>query len=251
MNLADYQTLNDNVLSFTRDQASKFAKQVAGDFNPLHDIDSRRFCVPGDLLFVSLLDRYGLAGVTSVEFAGMVNDGVSFELPETIGNSFDLVGNDGGNFLSFVNEGKRIASNVCVRALAQRYVEFSGLAFPDILVPLMESRDVMINPTRPLVIYKSMTIELTSDGIDFFSSTDASDQSSSGILDTLLLELTNSTLEVAGKKGEVELKFVIKSNDNLLGQGVKEMILGGLRPFEKSTIDDIVLQYNEWKKTKR
>ena len=109
----------------------------------------------------------------------------------------------------------------------------------------------MINPTRPLVIYKSMTIELTSDGIDFFSSTDASDQSSSGILDTLLLELTDSTLEVAGKKGEVELKFVIKSNDNLLGQGVKEMILGGLRPFEKSTIDDIVLQYNEWKKTKR
>lgn len=250
MNLAEYQSLSDNVLRFTREQASRFAKQVAGDFNPLHDIDSRRFCVPGDLLFVSLLDRYGLAAVTSVVFAGMVDEEVTFDLPESISENFDLVGHNGNHYLSFVTSGERIPSNVCIAALAQRYVEFSGLAFPDILVPLMESHGVMINPTRPLVIYKNMKIELTSEGNDFFAVSDAGSNSTS-TLDNLALEMSDSTLDVQGKKGEVALRFVIKSNDILLGRGVKEMILGGLRPYDQSTIDDIVKQYNEWKQIKR
>ena len=50
MNLEKYYTLDGSRLSFTRQQASDFAKSVAGDFNPIHDIDSKRFCVPGDLL---------------------------------------------------------------------------------------------------------------------------------------------------------------------------------------------------------
>jgi len=250
LNLAEYQSLNDKVLSFTREQSSRFAKQVAGDFNPLHDTDSRRFCVPGDLLFVSLLDRYGLAAVTSVEFAGMVDEDITFELPDTIGRNFDLVGHNDNRYLSFATDGERIPSNTCIAALAQRYVEFSGLAFPDILVPLMQSREVMINPARPLVIYKSMKIELTPEGVDFFSVTDA-DSDSAGVLDNLALERSDSTLDVQGRKGEVALRFIIKSNNMLLGGGVKEMILGGLRPYEQSTVDDVVKQYNEWKQCKR
>jgi len=227
LNLAEYQSLNDKVLSFTREQSSRFAKQVAGDFNPLHDTDSRRFCVPGDLLFVSLLDRYGLAAVTSVEFAGMVDEDITFELPDTIGRNFDLVGHNDNRYLSFATDGERIPSNTCIAALAQ-----------------------MINPARPLVIYKSMKIELTPEGVDFFSVTDA-DSDSAGVLDNLALERSDSTLDVQGRKGEVALRFIIKSNNMLLGGGVKEMILGGLRPYEQSTVDDVVKQYNEWKQCKR
>ena len=45
-----YQRANNKV-SFTRQQASDFAKKVGDDFNPIHDVTAKRFCVPGDLLF--------------------------------------------------------------------------------------------------------------------------------------------------------------------------------------------------------
>ena len=35
----------------SRQQASDFAKNIADDFNPIHDVQTKRFCVPGDLLF--------------------------------------------------------------------------------------------------------------------------------------------------------------------------------------------------------
>ena len=41
------------------EQGSRFAKEVAGDFNPIHDHDSKRFCVPGDLLFAIALSDFG------------------------------------------------------------------------------------------------------------------------------------------------------------------------------------------------
>ena len=42
-------------ICFTREQGSNFAKQMANDFNPLHDADGTRFCIPGDLLFAIIL----------------------------------------------------------------------------------------------------------------------------------------------------------------------------------------------------
>ena len=53
MLLEKYVQGNGEYFSFTRKQASDFAKQVASDFNPIHDEDAKRFCVPGDLLFSS------------------------------------------------------------------------------------------------------------------------------------------------------------------------------------------------------
>jgi hypothetical protein len=54
------------------DQGSRFAKDIAGDFNPIHDADSRRFCVPGDLLFALVLARYGVSACMHCRFVGMV-----------------------------------------------------------------------------------------------------------------------------------------------------------------------------------
>ena len=61
---------------FTREQASDFAKRVADDFNPLHDVDAKRFCVPGDLLFAVILSKYGISRHMQFVFSGMVVDGV-------------------------------------------------------------------------------------------------------------------------------------------------------------------------------
>ena len=70
-----YNTNNDKV-TFSRQQASNFAKQIADDFNPLHDIDAKRFCVPGDLLFSLTLARAGLHQEMTFTFSGMVTDGI-------------------------------------------------------------------------------------------------------------------------------------------------------------------------------
>lgn len=52
MFLTPYFSTEDNQFQFTREQASHFAKKVAADFNPIHDEDNKRFCVPGDLLLL-------------------------------------------------------------------------------------------------------------------------------------------------------------------------------------------------------
>ena len=58
MNIEKYYNLDGPKLSFTRRQGSDFAKTVAGDFNPLHDVDAKRFCIPGDLLFAVIIRHY-------------------------------------------------------------------------------------------------------------------------------------------------------------------------------------------------
>ena len=68
MNLELFQTRDGDKLRYSQEQASRFAKEVAGDFNPLHDVGSRRFCVPGDLLFVTLLSEYGVAAAPGLNF---------------------------------------------------------------------------------------------------------------------------------------------------------------------------------------
>ena len=75
MFLNQYNTTQaEGCFSFTREQASHFAKQVANDFNPIHDVDSKRFCVPGDLLFAKILMSEGVHSHLRVQFNGMVSE---------------------------------------------------------------------------------------------------------------------------------------------------------------------------------
>jgi len=114
--------------------------------------------------------------------------------------------------------------------LAQRYVEFSGHTFPHILVPLMEQQSVMINPARPLVIYQSMSIEL--EHLDFSDPT---------------LEITETRLEVEGKRGRAILQFCFKVDGEVVGKGEKIMLLSGLRAFDSDIIGQVVSDYDQWK----
>ena len=61
MFLERYHATQNGLVLISATQASRFAKEVAGDFNPIHNPDARRFCVPGDLLFALLLSHFGLS----------------------------------------------------------------------------------------------------------------------------------------------------------------------------------------------
>ena len=231
MNIEDYYQLTDSKLSFTRQQASNFAKKVAGDFNPIHDVDSKRFCVPGDLLFSVILHHYGLRQKMIFNFSGMVSDGIELSLPEcTEEHHLAILDSKGKKYLAIECSGERTTNAALIESLCTHYVEFSSQAFPHILVPLMQEQNVMINPDRPLIIYESMSFELCT--------LDVQD---------IELQLANKLLQINGKRGDVTLEYELLSGGKPIGQGCKRMVLSGLRELEQSGIDKLIEGYNNSK----
>ncbi len=232
MKLQDYYSEDNGILQFTREQASSFAKNVAGDFNPIHNPDSKRFCVPGDLLFACSLKQFGLNQTMCFKFSGMVNSGVKLDFNTHNDSTINIANLEGKTFLSFDREGEQSREDSVVNAFIQHYVEFSGQSFPDILVPLMAEQSVMINPNRPLVIYDSMSIQLKT--LD---------------LDNISLEQEKSELDIDGKRGNVRLKFKVLNNGKDIGAGCKSMLLSGLRPYDEAAMSALVTDYTEIKST--
>ncbi|MCE2570626.1 DUF3581 domain-containing protein [Motilimonas eburnea] len=227
MFLSEFFTENNNQVLITPEQASHFAKGVAGDFNPLHDPSNKRFCVPGDLLFSMVLAKYGLSQRMSFNFAGMVGKDVALNFPDTDALSFDINDDNGKVYLAVEREGEVCHDAAVIEAMARNYVEFSGHNFPHILVPLMAEHNVMLNPERPLVIYDSMEFNLTH--VNFS--------------EPPKLELAESRLEVNGKRGVAYLIFDVKSAGEVVGTGSKKMMLSGLRAFDQAAIDAFCVQY--------
>ena len=153
MFIEQYCAIDSEQISFTRQQGSDFAKQVADDFNPLHNVETKRFCVPGDLLFSVIIAKAGLHKEMSFNFSGMVNDGVNLTFPNAIDDSFDVNDENGKTYLTVEANGEKTHCPALINALTKAYVDFSGHTFPDILVKLMSEKNVMINPSRPMVMY--------------------------------------------------------------------------------------------------
>jgi hypothetical protein len=230
MFLENYCRISDEKISFTRQQASDFAKQIADDFNPLHNIDAKRFCVPGDLLFAIILERAGLHQEMSFTFSGMVTDNTTLNIPTEITTIASIVDDKEKEYLNMSVAGSNTKNSQAITSLTRAYVEFSGHTFPHILVQLMKKNNVMINPTRPMIMYESMSIELNN--LEF---------------QDIALRLSSTTLEIEGKRGNACLSFDLISQDNVIGHGKKFMLLSGLRDYCQETIDNIVTQYNETK----
>ncbi len=226
MKLQDYYSEENGIIEFTREQASGFAKKVAGDYNPIHNPDSKRFCVPGDLLFACSLKQFGLSKNMSFKFSGMVNSGIKLDFKESDDANITISNLDGKAYLSFQREGELIRNGTIIDALIQQYVEYSGHSFPDILVPLMAEQQVMINPDRPLVIYESMSIQLTT-----------------LYLDNISLQREDSELKIDGKRGEALLRFKVLNNAKQIGSGYKSMLLSGLRAYDEAAMSALVSDY--------
>ena len=227
MNLEKYYTLDGSRLSFSRQQASDFAKTVAGDFNPIHDIDSKRFCVPGDLLFSIIIHHYGLRQTMGISFSGMVGDDTTLILPEVDAREISIYDEHDKKYLDISTNGEHSHNPVLIESLTRNYVKFSGETFPLILVPLMKQNNVMINPERPLVIYDHMRISL--DRLD---------------IDSVSLSLSDNIFRLYGKRGDVALNYDLSCNGELVGKGQKKMVLSGLREYDQASIDELIVTYS-------
>ncbi len=227
MFLAPYFTRTEKSWQFSREQASHFAKKVAGDFNPIHDEDAKRFCVPGDLMFAMVLANHGLHKKMQFTFSGMVTEKHQIHMAEKATGQLDLIDTAGKEYLHVNFEGEATLNPDQIEQITRKYVRFSGMNFPHIMVPLMESAQSMINPDRPLVIYESMEIEF--DTFDF-SQPDVT--------------LTQSDINVDGKRGTVILGFSFSENGVEIGHGRKTLRMSGLKPYCAETIDELVNVFN-------
>lgn len=233
MTLGNYYSRSHDRIHFTREQASAFAKEIANDFNPLHNPDAKMFCVPGDLLFAVALNHYGLSQQMKFTFSGMVGEQPVI-FPRTEAPRIDILDEAGKCYLTIERAGDTTREQSLIDALARDYVAFSGMTFPNILVPLMCDQGVMINPSRPLIIYQCMEINL--DHLDLACPS---------------LESAGASLEVEGKKGSARLDFRLMDGDRSVGSGAKRMGLRGLQPYEERTMQLLVEEYDGHRETYR
>ncbi len=182
--------------------------------------------MPGDLLFAVFLHRHGLSNEMTFNFLNMVTDSVQLH-EQSAGDRVVLQDAAKRDYLGVKVAGVAKNHAPAIAALTSAYVQFSGQTFPYLLVDLMKKHDVMINPARPLVIYNSMELKLT--------------QLES---ERVELKFSGATLAAEGKKAQVGLHFDIFDGDVQIGDGAKNMLLGGLRPFDQSVMDKLVADYN-------
>jgi hypothetical protein len=231
MFLSPYFTKQDQSVFISAQQASDFAKKVAEDFNPIHDVGAKRFCVPGDLLFALVLTEYGLSQNMQFKFAGMVGDRVELNVDKNVADKFSLCDTKGKEYLHIERQGGECQCDVQTAAFIKSYVAFSGLNFIHVLVPMMKQYKMMINPDRPLVIYESMSFHL--DHFDF---------------STISLHLIKQDLTIDGKRGDVTLTFELQSQGKVIGSGVKTLVLSGLREFDEEKAQQMCDRYESRKR---
>ncbi len=230
MQLDDFYSEQNDHITISSDQASRFAKQIANDFNPIHDPDSDRFCVPGDLLFAVVLDHFGLSQHMEFHFTGMVGKDLPLILNEKEDHMIAVTDNDSKEYLHIYRQGDITTNKILIEQFTQKYVAFSGKNFPELIVPLMKEHKVMINPVQPLVIYQSMSFYL--DTVD---------------IEEPSVELLDTNLSVQGRKGMADLEFLFRDGKKVIGKGVKKLALRGLKPFEQEKVDWMVNAYMERK----
>ncbi len=222
-----YYQETDSQLIITRKQGSDFAKGIARDFNPLHDQDNSRFCVPGDLLFSIMLSKFGVSQSMDFNFQGMIAGRVPFTFDE---NEKEIIAKNENDkpLITLEHSGETTKNETFIEGLIRSYVAFSGKTFPHILVELMQKEQKMINTKKPMVIYDSMKL-----AFDRFSESAPN------------VELNNCQFDVNGKRGMVTMNFDLTSDNQLIGKGEKQIIMSGLREYEQNSIDELVNTYDD------
>ena len=226
MFLNDFYSVHEGSISIVAEQASMFAKAVAHDFNPLHDVDAKRFCVPGDLLFSMALEKYGLSQNMHFIFSGMVGHDVLLNFPDTDAERIDVNDNQGKIYLQVERSGDISRDSTLIESFIRDYVAFSGQNFPYVLVPLLAQENVMFNINRPLVIYESMTLSF--ERLDFQQAS---------------VEMLEPKMEVNGKRATAFLHFQIKADGDLVGKGFKKLALSVPSAYEAEPMQAFVDEY--------
>ncbi|MBN1379139.1 MAG: DUF3581 family protein [Gammaproteobacteria bacterium] len=224
--LSSYYQEVSGKICFSREQGSDFAKKIANDYNPLHHVDAKRFCVPGDLLFSLVLKKYGISRKMKFVFSKMVTENVKLVLSETLGE-IDITDGE-KSYLSVTRSGEVTQDAALIENLIKNYVAFSGTAFPHVVVPLMAEQDVMINPDRPMAMYQSMSIEL--DRLDLTSPE---------------IDFSKALFEYEGKRGDIRLPFNFIEKGEIVGRGEKHMVVSGVMKYDAAAMDALIKKYND------
>jgi len=233
MFLKEFYEIHDGNIRIAAEHASMFAKEVAHDFNPLHDVDAKRFCVPGDLLFSLILEKYGLSQNMHFIFSGMVGDGVLLNFPDTDAERIDVTDNQGKTYLQVERSGGLSRDSALIESFTRDYVAFSGQNFPYVLVPLLAKENVMFNLNRPLVIYESMTLSF--DHLDFKQAS---------------VKMLEPEMKVDGKRASAFLHFQVKSGEEVVGKGFKKLAISVMSGYEaepmQAFVDDYLARKNRY-----
>jgi len=208
------------------EQGDRFAKQVAGDFNPIHDAGERRFCVPGDLLVALVLRYYGIGPRMTFRFRGMVGADVLLRFPPDPGCEFAIADAEGRVYLEVARAGPTHAEERGIERLVREYAAFSGRNFPEFLEPLMRGQGMMFNPDRPLVLYDSMTFDL--DRIP---------------PDDLRMRFADAALQIDGRRGIEIIDFELRHGEDVIGSGSKRVVLSGLQPYDGERLQRFIDDY--------
>lgn len=227
MFLSPYYSQQDKQIVISAEQASTFAKKECHDFNPIHDPENKRFCVPGDLLFSLALQEYGVSESMSFTFTNMVGDNMPLQFPKTDAKEIVVTNAQGKSVLEISRSGNVSNDPQLIESIIKNYVVFSGQNFPTLLMPLMKKHQVMFNPARPLVMYNNMNFE-------FDSLT---------LTNPLKVELADSKLEVEPKRANNFLHFDIYDGEKVIGRGVKTMVVAGLKPYDHEPITAFAENY--------
>lgn len=237
--LSEFVYKKEGVFCVSPEQASHFAKHLAKDFNPIHNSNAKRFCVPGDLLFALTLQECGLHTHMEFDFNGMVGRNASLiieqnsEAPDQ--TFIQIVDEQSKQYVAAKAGGASTNNASTIEAFIRAYVAFSGQSFPDVLIPLLAEQDVMINPDRPLVMYQSMSLTLHHCDVE-----------------NVTLRARRPQLEQDGKRGKVifPFEFVSVSGDteSVIGQGEKSMVVSGLRPYDATRMEELREEYLSWKR---
>lgn len=228
MFLDPYYTVSDGWLRISATQASRFAREVAGDYNPIHNPGARRFCVPGDLLFALVLTHCGLSRQMRFAFRGMVGDDLPLRIAEPDAGSIQMVDRDGRVVLDVERSGAVTREPSLVEAIALRYVAFSAQNFA-VLQPLMAKHRVMFNPDRPMVIYQGMGLDLRHLAVA-----------------EPVLTLSGSSLSVNGRRGQALLRFAMHAGTDSArpaGHGWKALLLSGLREYDDQRVRALMREF--------
>jgi hypothetical protein len=186
--------------------------------------------VPGDLLFAVTLAKSGLHKKMTFTFSGMVAADIELNFPEQINETATIIDDNGKEYLDIQVSGERTQDQSVIQSLVDAYVGFSGHTFPHLLGELMAENKVMINPTRPMIMYESMSLEL--------DNLEAND---------ITLALSNTELTLNGKRANACLSFDLLSKGKVIGHGQKHMLLSGLREYCPEVMTELANRYNTFK----
>jgi len=181
-------------------------------------------------LFSLTLQKMGISEKMRFEFVGMVSADSEFSMVEDA-SELNIVSGDKVT-TKVERSGDVLTDAALIEAISLEYVKFSGKTFPAILLPLMQQENVMINPSRPMVMYQSMVIELNE-----------------MVFSNPTIELAKQEINVDGKRGDVSIHFNIMADGKVVGCGEKNFLLSGLRAYEADAMDTLVKDYEATKQT--